>query len=144
MKPYITVTKKTLFIVLLGLIIALIVIGQAFSASGIKLDGSTNAMRMEYLKGMKLEPDDSAVMQKEIVLPQEFDSVYSEYNAIQKKAGFDLSKYKGEKATVYTYPLSDPYKFVHLIVREGEIIGGDISSIKLDGEMLPLSQNEKQ
>ena len=68
-----------------------------------------------------------------------FGDVYTEYNKLQKKAGFDLYKNRGKNATVFTYVLL--YKEdteLHLIICDGEIIGGDIASVKLNGEMKPL------
>ncbi len=139
MKLFITLSKSQLAAVLAALLIGLIIFGQLSNAESGRIDGSTNAMRMQYLKSLKLDPDDSAVGSKDIIIPSEFDSVYSKYNVLQKQAGFDLTRYKGEEATVYTYPFSADSEWqIHLIVCKGEVIGGDVSSVRLDGEMKPL------
>lgn len=138
MKFFITLSKKSLAIILAAVIIAFILTAQIFSAKVQRIDGSTNEIRVQYLKSLKLDVDDSAVTSKEITVPQEFGKVYENYNTLQKKAGFDLTKYKGKAATVYTYALSGSEKQIHLIVCGGEIIGGDIADVKIDGEMKPL------
>ncbi len=139
MKLFVILNKKNLAIILCSLIIGFFLAGELLTAQRSGIDGSTNALRVEYLKSLKIEPEDRDVYSKNIVIPAEFDEVYKRYNTIQKQAGFDLSKYKGEKATVYTYELSgDNEKEIHLIVNNGEIIGGDIASVRLNGEMKPL------
>ena len=77
------------------------------------------------------------VSSKEITIPQEFEDIYNKYNALQQEAGFDLSEFKGKKATLYTYPLYGTTE-VHIIVCDGIIIGGDIADIRFGCEMKPL------
>lgn len=138
MKFFIILSKRTLAIILAVIVISFILIAQAFSQKASQIDGSTNALRMIYLKGLKLEADDSRLSHKEITIPLNFSEVYEEYNELQKKAGFDLSRFKGKSATVYTYELSGTEKQIHLIVCDGKIIGGDVADVKLGGEMKPL------
>lgn len=137
MKFFIMLSKKSLSIILAVLIIAFLLTMQIFSQKASRIDGSTNEIRVNYLKGLKLYVDDDSVQSKEIVIPTEFGDVYDNYNRLQKESGFDLSKYKGKPATVYTYPL-DKNSNVHLIVYGGQIIGGDIADVNIDGEIKPL------
>jgi len=139
LKLFVILSKKTLAIILAVLIILLILIGQLVSADFEKIDGSTNAKRVAYLKSLNLEVDDSNTTSKAIIIPESFSDVYEEYNTLQKKAGFDLSRYKGKTATVYTYSLSSGYD-VHVIVCNNVIIGGDIASLSLYGDMKPLTK----
>ena len=140
MKFFITLTKKSLILIFAVTVMLIVIIGQVFSADSNDINGSTNAIRVTYLESLGLEIDDADVTSKNILIPEEFDAVYEEYNSVQKKAGFNLADYKGKNATVYTYELKSMKEHqVHLIVCEGSIIGGDIASIKLDGEMLPLN-----
>lgn len=140
MKFYITLSRKTLSLIFAVVIMSAIILGQFFSAHSTQIDGSTNEIRVMYIKSLGLEVDDADVTSKEIIIPKDFDDVYKEYNLIQKKSGFNLYDYKGEKATVYTYKLDSPKDYeAHLIVCGENIIGGDIASLKLDGEMLPLN-----
>lgn len=141
MRLFITLSKKSLCIILALLIISLIIIGRIFTIKAGGIDGSTNALRVEYLSGLGYRVDETAVSVKEIVIPEIFSDVYSEYNRLQHRAGFDLSRYKGESACVYTYRLSDSEDTViNLIVSDNNIIGGDISSVRIDGEMKAIER----
>ncbi len=141
MKLFITLSKKTLCIILASLIISLIIIGQLFTIKAGGIDGSTNALRLEYISGLGYTADETAVSVKEIVIPESFSDVYTEYNRLQQTAGFDLSRYRGDSACVYTYRLSDSEETViNLIVSDNIIIGGDISSVRIDGEMKALER----
>ena len=137
MKLFITFSKRSLAAVLLSLIAALVVLSRVTALSGGGINGSTNAERVNSL-GCNVE--ETAISSKETVIPQSFGKVYERYNSLQKKAGFDLAPFHGREACVYTYRLADePNTVVNLIVANGCIIGGDISSTALDGFMLPLS-----
>ena len=138
MKFFITLSRKSLALVLAAVIIALIFTLRIFSEKTQFIDGSTNELRVNYLKSLKYAVDDSDVSSKEITIPQNFNDVYNEYNSLQKKSGFDLSKHKGKKATVYTYDISGSDRQIHIIVSDGKIIGGDVADIKINGEMDPI------
>ena len=141
MKLFITLSKKSLCVILALLIISLIIIGRIFTIKAGGIDGSTNALRVEYQSGLGYRVDETAVSVKEIVIPEIFSDVYSEYNRLQQRTGFDLSRYKGESACVYTYRLSDSEDTViNLIVSDNNIIGGDISSVRIDGEMKAIER----
>jgi len=139
MKLFITLTRKCLAVILASVIIVLILLGQLFTIKSSGIDGTTNARRVEYLESLGYNINDSTVKSKKILIPQEFSDVYDRYNALQKRAGFDLSKHKGEEASVYTYCLDeDEETVVNVIVSDGCVIGGDVSSVRIDGEMKPL------
>lgn len=139
MKLFLILSKKNLAMILAITIITLLILSQVFSTGAMAIDGSTNKLRTDYLDSIGIKADDSEVSSKNIIIPEDFDEVYTEYNSLQKKAGFDLSAFKGKDATVYTYRLSGVEDTdIHLIVCDGHIIGGDIASVKLDGEIKPL------
>lgn len=141
MKFFIVLTKRRLAVISAFLIMTVVITGQIFSADSGRIDGSTDTARVSYLKSLKIETDPDAVVCKEIVIPDTFNDVYKKYNDLQLQAGFDLSEYKGRQATVYTYSLGfSSERVVNLIVCDGFIIGGDVSSVKLDGEMRALTQ----
>ena len=77
----------------------------------------------------------------EFTIPIEFNDVYNRYNELLKTAGYDLSPYKGKSCKRYTYLIPSQNARANIIVYEGEIIGGDISSITLDGIMIPIEKN---
>ena len=77
----------------------------------------------------------------EFTIPTEFNEVYSRYNELLKTAGYDLSPYKGKTCKRYTYLIPSQNARANIIVYDGKIIGGDISSITLDGIMIPIEKN---
>jgi len=74
-------------------------------------------------------------------IPMEFNAVWENYNNLLKEKGYDLTPYKGKKCSRYTYLIPSQNARANILVYEGEIIGGDISSITLDGVMLPIEKN---
>ena len=84
------------------------------------------------------EPDEV----REVIIPAEFDDVYNNYNAIQLKQGYDLQKYAGERVKRWTYTIKNYPEYVdqecikiNILVYKGEVIGGDVCSVRLDGFM---------
>lgn len=138
MKIFLTLSKKSLAVILCFLIILTLLSGWYLSNNAAKIDGSTHEKRMMYLKSVKLFVDDSSFSKKEILIPENFSEQFEEYNKIQKKSGFNLKKYKTQTATVYSYPFGKS-KTVNLIVLNGEIIGGDVSINEANGEIWGLN-----
>ncbi len=137
MKIYIAFTRKKIII---AFCLILILLSLAFQVSSIFSDtvkAETNAKRIKIINNIGVEVEENP-NEKEIVVPNTFSSVYNNYNELQKKAGFDLSKYKGNSATVYTYKEKNSDRIVNLIVCNGVLIGGDITETALGGKMLPL------
>lgn len=94
----------------------------------------------EFLSDLGYEVSDF-FSETDLTLPENFDSVYENYNALQKECGFDLFPYRGERCKIYTYEIyNHPFGAcrANLIVHGGEIIGGDISSVSLSGFMTGL------
>ena len=126
-KPCIHCNMKKLIILF---IISYLLICSALAKSDLPL----------FLSSLGYEVSESCT-EKTFTIPIEFDMVYNGYNEIQKDAGFDLSPYKGRTCTMYTYEIyNHPFGKcnANIIVYKGEIIGGDISSINLDGFMTGL------
>lgn len=139
MKLFVTLTRRSLAAVLFAVILFILLSVRFLSVGPQNPGGSTNALRMSYIESLGLSADDSFASAEEITVPQSFSEIYTEYNKLQKRAGFDLSDYKGKKVTLYTYPFGDGgVKQIHLLVYNGYIIGGDIDSFETDSEMKPL------
>lgn len=74
--------------------------------------------------------------------------MYNSYNQIQKNQGFDLTDYKGQKATLYTYTVTNykgkgDYIVADMLVCEGKLIGGDICNPSAkDGFLVGFEENE--
>ena len=99
--------------------------------------GETNEERILFLEsfGWQLEPEPEEV--REVAIPAQFNDVYEQYNQVQKAQGMDLAPYAGRTCrqwvyTVTNYPSEEAVRAT-LLVLEGKIIGGDLSSAALDG-----------
>lgn len=136
---YLLLTKKRIAVILAVLLLGLILAGQFLSVKAGEIDLSTNEKRVQYIAtlGITLHGDDYT--KKQVTIPQSFSKVYDNYNALQREAGFDLQSYRGKNVIIYTYNL-DSQTVVNLITFKGKLIGGDIASLKIDGQMTALKE----
>lgn len=111
------------------------------AAAGPRYTGiSTNEKRVGFIEsfGWKVEPEPIEVV--EVTIPQMFNKVYQNYNAIQKKQNLNLEKFKGRRVKRWTYKITN-YPNVtgdvraNLLIYNNEIIGGDVSTVALNGFM---------
>ncbi len=77
---------------------------------------------------------------QEVYVPIEFNDKYEQYNELQKKQGYDLEPYKGEKCRLYIYELKDytiddKTAYMSVIVLGDKVIGGHISNQTEGGEV---------
>ena len=143
--------RKSLAVVLFVLILSVFLMSKLSSLAHVKANGLNREQRIAFLKGLGCFVIADSETEKEIIIPAEFSDVYQNYNEIQKRAGFDLSLYKGAKCRLFSYEvceLADNQNPEHikanLIIYKGRIIGGDISSCEIDGEMLPLIKRDEK
>ena len=139
MKIYIAFTRKNIIALIALFLIALSLTLKVCSAFANGIEGDTEKKRLAFIENLGITVFGEPSV-KEITIPESFSDVYENYNKMQEKAGFDLSKYKGETAKIYSYKEKDKDRIVNLIVCKGMLIGGDISETKLSGEMLPLME----
>lgn len=146
---YVTFTRKGLIALLsTALVIALICI-KVYGAANISVNAKTNADRIAFIEQYGFTLLSSEPQTKTVTIPIKFSDVYNGYNALQKTGGYDLTAYKGCDVTLYTYSIQTPvnlngdYVF-NIIVYNNRVIGGDISSCLLDGDMLPISKNSSE
>lgn len=101
--------------------------------------------RTSYLTSLGWSFDENA-QEKQITIPSDFNQVYENYNKIQKEQGFDLEKYKGKEATLYTYKITN-YKnnarvIADLLICDGKLIGADLCDPSAsDGFLIALDEN---
>lgn len=143
-------SKAELVIIIIGLICFIgtlwYIISSASSGGSEKTSAApsaqtehflTNAQtaddRVKFLSqfGWEVEPDPLDV--REVVIPAVFDEVYSSYNEIQKTLGFDLEQYKGCRVKKWEYAVTNYPQGVRnvkatLLIRDGAVVGGDISA----------------
>ncbi len=97
----------------------------------------TNDDRVKFLEGFGWEIEPEALDICEVVIPSEFDDVYTRYNDIQKSEGLDLKKYSGKSVKKYSYRVknyeSDTSVIASLLIYKNRVIGGDISSSDING-----------
>ncbi len=91
---------------------------------------------VKFLSLIGYEAEPKAVSIYEMNIPEEFNSIYDEYNELQRSQGLNLKRYLGKSVTVYVFKLTN-YKyegevFATFFIRNNRIIAGDICS--KDGE----------
>lgn len=104
---------------------------------------SSSAERLHFISQFGWAVDEEPVEVREIVIPQEFDDVYENYNKIQTQQGFDLSDFHGKRVKRWTYIITNYPGYsddeecvrINLLVFDGLVIGGDVCSVELDGFM---------
>lgn len=111
------------------------------------LDGETNAQRVEYIRSFGWETSTVPTDSEEIRIPARFDDAYTQYNALQKEQGFDLTRYRSCYARKFTYKITnyngaDPAVPINanLIIYDGKIIAADISSAAANGFVTVLAK----
>ncbi|MEG0777387.1 MAG: DUF4830 domain-containing protein [Oscillospiraceae bacterium] len=133
-------------LILGGIILAISLGGSGGSDTHAK--AKTNDDRLEFLDGLGWEVEANPIAEKTVIIPKEFSPVYDAYNKLQISQGYDLSEYCGLEAKIYTYSIVNYSGYTgkvvaDLYVRNGEIIGGDVHSLALDGFMHGLKMLEE-
>ncbi len=149
MNAYITFTKKRLAATLAIFICLGFICCELYAAANKTTNAKTNADRLVFIKQLGYTVTQESPTTKTVTIPEVFYDVYQNYNALQQKGGYDLSDYKGCEVALYTYKINTPkgYKgqcVINILVYNDRIIGGDISSVALDGFMLPLKSNNEK
>ena len=113
------------------------------TSTGVSLSAKNENEILEFISNYGWEVDKEPVEVRDVIIPETFDDVYENYNAIQSQQGFDLKKYTGQRVKRWTYVVrnypetvpEDDYIRINLLVSDGVVIGGDVCSVKLDGFM---------
>ena len=100
--------------------------------------------RIDYLASLGWNCDAASEQYREIQLPDEFAGIMADYNELQKRNGFDLTRCAGEKCSQYTYSLTEHAGsltvYAVIYVYRGRVIGGDIHTAAIDGYMHGLRE----
>ena len=138
------VTRSKILVVsalaVLAVLFMLFGIGATGQSQNANIPATTISERQSFLKQFGWQIDPKSETMRDFTVPSFFDGVLKTYNSLQKKQGFDLTKFKDKKAICYTYTiLNYPDKptgiLATLLVCDGKIIGGDIHSAELSGFM---------
>lgn len=117
--------------------------GESTAQTYSPVKAADGAQRIAFLRdlGYEVAPEEEEV--REILIPDEFDDVFSGYNDIQKAAGMDLEPYHGKRVKCWTYAVTNypgqENVLAHLYVYKDKIVGGDIAGTALDGFMHGLT-----
>ncbi len=134
--------KNVLKSVFTVLFIALAVLAVVLFIRNLTADKSvvleTEADRQEFLHSLGWQVSEMPIDVREVIIPSEWNEVFSQYNAIQMQQGFDLDDFRGKNVTVYTYEVYNyedkPENIIaNLMVYENKLIGGDVSCTELGG-----------
>ncbi len=135
-----TCSRSTLLIFYIMLLILVLLATVLFTIDGSsKVFAYNEQDRQAYLSELTIYNAGEPKQVRNFTVPWNFDNHYSKYNNIQLQAGFDLYKFAGEQLQEYTYEYNG--YLIHLIIKNGEVVGGDITDPKYNGEVLPLTQN---
>ena len=144
--------KKKWVIVALAVILVAVTVFLAFgkwnaaaesgNAKGYSCVASNNDERVAFLAQFGWQVEAEPLEIRDVAIPDPFDEVYLQYNALQKQQGCDLEPLAGKvcRQWVYevtNYPAETPVH-ANLLVYEDRVVGGDICSTELDGFMLPF------
>lgn len=119
----------------------------ASKIGGIVMKGGTAEERIAFFSQFGWEISEDPLEVKEVVIPEEFDETYEDYNDIQKQQNLDLEKYKGARVKMWSYDIlnypgyenRDGVIRGNILVYEGVVIGGDVCSNEFGGFMHTLS-----
>lgn len=126
---------------LLAAFIAVFLFNRIFAPKGIVMTGADE--RLEFLKSLGWETSPEPIDAREVIIPEDWNDVYKEYNSLQIQQGFDLEKYRGKSAEIYTYEV---YNYgdrranvvANLVISDGRLIAGDVCCTELGGFMQGL------
>ncbi len=110
----------------------------------LKLASWKNADNIEFLKSYGWEVKKHPIEKVEVTIPETFDAVYENYNALQLQAGLNLKKYCGKTGIRYTYEVTNyPIDVgdtvrANLIVIDNTPVAGDIMTTNIRGFMHSL------
>ena len=99
--------------------------------------------RCAYLASLGLQAAPESEELREVVLPEEFDAVLEEYNALQLSQGFDLRAAAGKSCLCCSYDLVgypgwEGRVIATIYIFQGRVIGGDIHTAAVDGFLRSL------
>lgn len=106
-------------------------------------DANSSEEILKFISQYGWKTDTEPTEIRDVIIPEEFDDVYNNYNDIQLSQGFDLTRYAGKRVKRRTYIIrnypgyspDDDFIRINILISDGNVIGGDVCSIKLDGFM---------
>lgn len=110
--------------------------------NSVSYKAGNHSERMSFISQFGWEVSEEPIEVREVIIPEEFDEVYSKYNDIQLSQGLDLTAFKGVRVKRWTYSVKNYAGYeskdcirINLLIAEGKVIGGDVCSTEIDGFM---------
>ena len=92
-----------------------------------------------FFSQLGIETDGEPCARQTVTIPGEFNEVYEAYNELQRHAGLNLTRYRGEEAEKLTFSVrSGKMPYAVILVRQGRVIGGHLTDGEYGSEPLPL------
>lgn len=118
----------------------------------INYSAENEEQRLAFISQFGWDVEKDPVEVAEIIIPTEFDEVFSEYNEIQKAQKLDMSLYAGKRVKRWTYAVKNYPGYetrkdviqLSLLVYDGTVVGGDVSSLELNGFMHGFDYPEQE
>jgi len=150
LKPFFVMSFVVLSIVVLVFLIKTDKTKQTASVEK-SFEAETCEQRLFFLSSFGWKADEKSEEVSEVIIPEEFDEVYTSYNELQKQQGFDLSPFAGKRVKKWTYTIVNYPGYENrdcikatLLVFDGQVIGGDICSVELEGFMHSFDMNQNE
>lgn len=112
-----------------------------------RFDLTTRDGRQAYLRSLGWEIDPETEAFRTVLVPDRLEGIMEQYNKLQLKQGYDLSRHLGESCSQYcyeitNYPNAEGRVLVSLYLQDGQLIAADIHSTALNGFMHGLRRTE--
>ncbi|WP_312695290.1 DUF4830 domain-containing protein [Caproiciproducens sp.] len=146
--------RKKIFIGLAAILLvitAVMVVSKLFHSEPVAssegktytLSAESNDQRIAFLKQFGWQVNTEPLEMKDVTIPAQFDDVYIQYNNIQKEQGLDLTPYAGKTCRQWVYAVTNYPQATDvratLLVYDNKVVGGDLSTVQLDGFMTGFS-----
>ena len=146
-----TKVSKTKLAAGVTLFLAAVVLGAVLFAARAKPEdqtvknGDTNEARITFLTQQGWQVNGEPVQTQSVKVPGEDSEAFRRYNSLQKSQGFDLTPYAGQQVRRYVYeilnyPDTESPVYATLFVKDGRIIGGDVTDTAPEGKMQGLGK----
>jgi hypothetical protein len=101
-------------------------------------DIRTNEDRVNFISQFGYTINSESYEVKDVIIPEKFDAVYTQYNDMQRAQGLNLKKYQGKAVTRYSYYVTNYEGYegkvmITLLVYKNRIIGGDVTGLDGNG-----------
>lgn len=142
------IDKKKLAILFAAVVVAvaaliMLLSGAGNTAAAAATDISDNDSRVAFLRSFGWEVTTSPVESSQVKIPKDSSEIFTRYNALQQRQGYDLTQYAGKTVMRYVYQINnypdatEPV-YATLLVYKNQIIGGDITDTSARGKIRPF------